>query len=263
MIPALQTIYGEIIQEMFSSVVKTTNDIKIRGWRTKIGKLKDIDPFEYKLLSAILSAYVNNNDEGINIAESARALSNSVENHARIEEAIGNMLFHKGNFIEAMDSYWKAYDLTKDVGYFISFLATATNFATDDPRLELMKTINIEDRDSLNERLNMARYEQICLRKSGLDILVYRDVIKAAFTTFYLHCSGTLTRHPKYSDSNISTIIFNTELDVKTVGILNDHLSDKLVDLLEFHDFEELLKYPIIFTSEDYSAALNREIYCG
>ncbi|OTG82312.1 hypothetical protein B9T27_08740 [Acinetobacter sp. ANC 4648] len=60
-IPALQTISSEIINEMFSSVVNTTSEFRIHAWKLKIDKLKNVDLFEYKILTAILSAYVNNN----------------------------------------------------------------------------------------------------------------------------------------------------------------------------------------------------------
>lgn len=133
MIPALQTIYSEVLNEMFSSVVKTTNEFKIRSWKLKIDKLKSVDLFEYKLLTAILSAYINKNDEGIEIAKSAKHYASSNEDLARVYEAIGNMLFHKGCYVEAMDSFWEAYNLTKNIVYFQMFLAFSTNFAIHDP----------------------------------------------------------------------------------------------------------------------------------
>lgn len=263
MIPALQTISSEIIQEMFSSVVKTTNEFRIRAWKLKIDKLKSVDLFEYKILTAILSAYVNKNDEAIEIVKSAKHYASSKEDLARVHEAIGNMLFHKGCYVEAMNSFWEAYDLTKDITYFHSFLSFSTNFAIYDPRLEQMKSINIDDREFLIEKIEASKIEQFCIEKSGLDIVLYREVITCAFTTFYTFCSGQLLRHPSYSDSNVSTILFNTGLDRNTVGLLNDRFSDALVDMLDEHDFEDLLKYPVIFTSEDYTAAVNREIYSG
>jgi len=222
-----------------------------------------VDLFEYKLLTAILSAYINKNDEGIEIAKSAKHYASSNEDLARVYEAIGNMLFHKGCYVEAMDLFWEAYNLTKNIVYFQMFLAFSTNFAIHDPRIEQMKSISIEERDSLIERIETSRIEQSCIEKSGLDIVLYREVINCAFTTFYTVCSGILLRHPSYIDSSVSTILFNTELDKNTVGLLNDKLSNALVDLLEKHDFEELLKYPVIFTSEDYTAAKNRELYSG
>jgi len=263
MIPALQTIYSEVLNEMFSNVVKTTNEFKIRTWKLKIDKLKNVDLFAYKLLSAILSAYVNKNDEGIEIAKSAKHYASSNEDLAGVYEAIGNMLFHKGCYVEAMNSHWKAYDLTKNIDYFQTFLAISTNFAIYDPRLELMKSINIDERYFLIERIENSKIEQSCMEKSGLDIVLYREVITCAFKTFYTFCSGQLLRHPSYSDSNVSTILFNTGLDTNTVGLLNDRLSDAFVDMLDEHDFEDLLKYPVIFTSEDYTSAGNREVYSG
>ncbi|OTG82311.1 hypothetical protein [Acinetobacter sp. ANC 4648] len=139
-----------------------------------------------------------------------------------------------------MNSYWKAYELSKHADYFDTFIATATNFAISDSRLELMKSINIDERAFLTERIELSKFEQSCIEKASLDIALYREVMACAFATFYTFCSGGLLRHPSYSDSNISTILFNTKLDVSAVGILNDHFSNALVDLLDKHDFDEL-----------------------
>ena len=59
-------------------------------------------------------------------------------------------------------------------------------------------------------------------------------------------------RFVEVQDQQVSTILFNTDLDLDTVMLLNDGLNEELVNLLDSYEYEDLLKYPIIFTAENF-----------
>lgn len=257
MIPAPKTIYSEIMDEMFSCVIKTKNEFKIQSWKRKIEKVKAVDIFQYKILTAAMAGYENKNEEGIKIANTIFALTNDIGRQAGIHRTVGNLFFHQGKFDEAFNSYWSAYELTLDPEYYIAALSVATSFDLYDSRLRNMKSFDSEAKNKIAQEIALLEREINKISELGLNINIYRDVLSAAYRVFFEHCIGRIIRKPNISDSSISCIFFNTDLSLEIVGVLNDDMTNALVDMLDKYDYEELLKYPVLFTSENYSNAVN------
>lgn len=254
MIPAPQTIYSDIVDEMFTNIVKTTSEFKIHSWKRKAENLKAVDIFQYKLLISILMAYENRNSDALKEARSIFPLATTPIKKAMLLKTIGNIHFHIiGGYLEAWNSYWEAYELTRDESYFECCLLVSTNFNLYDSRLEDMKSLNPETKDRVQSELEGLKVEIHKINSSNLNIEIYREILNYAYTIFFTYCNRQVTRFPNISDSNISTILFNTELNSDTVELLNDKMNDALVALLEKYDYEELLKYPILFTAEEYA----------
>lgn len=261
--PALQTVYSEIIDEMFSEVEKTTSEFKIHSWKRRAEKLKAVDTFQYKVLMAIISAYENDNSSGIRAINSALALTSNSSKKAMAYRCIGNMKFHMGRPQESLDAYWLAYQLTHEPSYFESFLSVVTNFVLYDPRIEDMKSLDQEKKAIFQERLANFLKETEDLQSSRLDVEMYRSILIEAFKIYFSYCSGEVHRLTINTDSHLSTILFNSELSLEVIGKLNDEMSEALVNLLDHYDYEEILKFPIIFTSEDHANEARKEAICG
>jgi len=256
--PAPKTVYSDLLSEIFSGILKTKSEFKIQSWRRKAESLKAVDIFQYKLMLVILDTYINENDRARSAAEAALLLTQNESCKAMAYRVIGNCYMHQGLYKEALDSYWVAYKLTLDSTYFFAFFGTAASYDFYDERMNEMKSLNEDDKKYIKTELEGLNKEINKLENSNLNLEIYRDILSAAYTVFFSNCVGKIVRYPDVSDSNVSTILFNPELDLDTVGLLNDEMSNALVDLLEKYEYEELLKYPIIFTSDDYSTNVAR-----
>lgn len=256
--PAPKTVYSDLLSEIFSSVVKTKSEFKIQSWIRKAERLKSVDLFQHKLMLAILDTYRNENEKARSTAQAALLLTQSNLHKAMAYRVIGNCYSHQGLYKEALDAFWMAYKLTLDSTYFFAFFGTAASYDFYDERINDMKSLNEDDKKYVKTEIEDLKNEINKLENSNLSLDTYRDILSAAYTVFFSNCVGKITRYPDVSDSNVSTILFNPELDLKTVGLLNDEMNNALVDLLEKYDYEELLKYPIIFTSDNYSTNLAR-----
>lgn len=253
--PNPASIYSDLVDEIFSSNVKTKNEFKIRTWRRKAEKLKSVDVFQYKLMLSILDTYENKNAEAVKQAEAAILLTTDIGKKAMAHRVIGNCFTHMGNYKMAQDAFWCAYELTRNPEYFKSFFSTGTCYDFLDQRMFDMKSLSTDDKIKLNKTLEGLTLEIKKIEENNLNINVYRDVLSEAYKIYFANCSGRLTRYPTVTDSSLSSILFNPRLDLETIGLLNDEMNDALVSLLEKYDFDEILKYPVVFTSEDYSNA--------
>lgn len=251
--PALQTVYSDLINEIFSNIVKTKNEFKIRGWRRKAETLKSIDIFQYKLMLAIIDTYENKNEQARKAVHSALLLTQDNSYKAMAYRVIGNSYAHEGNCQKAMDSYWTAYTLTLSPKYFYSFFNTGSTYDLYDERMENMKSLSLDDQENIKKELAILKQEIEDIVNSNVNLEAYRDVLAAAYKVFFSYCAGGITRFPSVSDSNVSTILFNSDLDLSTIEVLNDEMSSALVNLLDKYEYEELLNFPIIFSSENYS----------
>ncbi|RSQ25093.1 hypothetical protein EA709_15020 [Acinetobacter baumannii] len=252
--PSPKTVFSEIFDEMFANIVKTTNEFKIHSWKRRAEKIKEVDIFEYKLLISILLSYENKFSEALKMAESLLPITTSPIQRAMVLRTMGNINFIQlGGYLKSKDLYWEAYELTHDESYFQSCLLVATNFDLYDSRLEDMSTLNSSTKQEVQKKLNGLQEEINDINQHNLNIDIYREIMNHAYVIFFSHCSRQINRFPLISDSNISTILFNDELDISTVEFLNDKMNEALVNLLDKYDYEELLKYPVLFTAEDYS----------
>lgn len=257
MIPAPKTIYSEIMDEMFSCVIKTKSEFKIQSWKRKIEKVKAIDIFQYKILTVAMAGYENKNEEGIRVANTIFSLTRDLGKQAEAHRIIGNLFFQQGKFNEAFVAYWNAYDLTLDPEYYKAALSVATSFDLYDSRLRNMKSFDSEAKNLIDHELTLLESEISKISDLGFNINIYRDVLSAAYQVFFTHCAGRIVRKPNVTDANISCIFYNTDLDLETIGVLNDDMTNILVDMLDRYDYEELLKYPVLFTSEKYGVTAN------
>ncbi|WP_180025343.1 hypothetical protein [Acinetobacter sp. YH16049] len=261
--PALQTVYSEIIDEMFSEVEKTTSEFKIHSWKRRAEKLKTIDMFQYKVLIAIISAYENDNDLGIRLTKSALALTSNNSKKAMAYRCIGNMSFHIGAIQDSLDAYWTAYQLTYDPGYFASFIGIVTNFVLLDPRIEDMKSLDQQKKAIFQEKIANSIREIEDIEKNNLKLETYRSILVEAFKIYFSYCSGQIHRLTMNTDAHLSTLLFNPELSLELVGKMNEEMSEALVGLLDHYEYEEILKFPIVFTSENHIGKSHKEMISG
>lgn len=252
--PSPKTVFSEITEEMFLNVVKTTSEFKIQSWKRKAEKLKSVDIFKYKILISNILLYQNKVDEALSTAESLLPIATTPDERAKVLGAMGNIRsLQIGGYVKAKEYYWEAYELTQSEKYFESYFLLATNFYFYDSRLENMRALNIATKTSLQHKLRSFKEDINLINNNKLNIEVYRDILNHAYILFYNYCCRVFTRIPIVYDTSISTIVFNNELDTSIVEILNDEMSQILVGLLDKYEYEELLKYPIIFTAEDYN----------
>lgn len=251
--PAPKTVYSDLLSEIFSVTVKTRSELKIQSWIRKAESLKSVDPFQYKLMLGIIETYKNENEKARSTAEAAILLTQSNAYKAMAYRVIGNSYTHQGDYRKAMDSYWSAYILTLNSDYFYTFFKTGTNYDLYDERMNQMQSLSLSDQNTISKELEGLKDDIQQLNNLNLNPDIYRDILSAAYSVFFSNCCGKITRFPSISDSNISTILYQPNLDLKTVGLLNDEMNDSLVNLLEKYEYDELLKYPIFFSSEDYS----------
>lgn len=250
--PALQTVYSEIIDEMFSEVEKTTSEFKIHSWKRRAEKLKAVDIIQYKILIAIIQAYENNNSLGLDTLNSVLSLTRDVSHRAQVYRCIGNMQFHLGKTQEALDAYWDGYQLTHDSRFYDSFLSVVSNYVFYDQRIHDMKSLDCKKREIFTKKVETFLAELELLKANNLNVDVYRDILIEAFKIYFSYCSGQINRLTIVADSNLSTFLFNSKLSLDMVVKLNDEMSTALVGLLDKHDYDELLKFPIIFTAENH-----------
>ena len=220
--PAPKTVYLDLLSEIFSAVVKTKSEFKIRSWERKAESLKSVDLFQYKLMLAILETYRNENKKARSTTQAALLLTQSNVHKAMAYRVIGNSYTHQGNYRKAMDSYWTAYTLTLNPDYFYAFFNTGTSYDLYDERMNNMKSLNLNDQKIIKKELEDLKEEIQNLKNSNLNLDIYRDILSAAYAVFFSNCSGKITRFPSVSDSNISTIFFKPELDLDTIGLLID-----------------------------------------
>ncbi|MCP5575907.1 tetratricopeptide repeat protein, partial [Klebsiella pneumoniae] len=79
------------------------------------------DILKYKTILGTIAAYENKNDEALRLYRSILQLTPDTSYHAMTYGNIGNVLGHMGNYLGAVDSYWKAFELTNNPSYFSSF----------------------------------------------------------------------------------------------------------------------------------------------
>lgn len=252
MTPVLKTIDSDIKTEMFANVLKVTNGVKIHSWKIKAEKLKANERIKYEILKAILESYENKNDQAIATSNKTLLLTSNISIQASIYRNIGNMYTHVGDFLSAIDSYLQAYKLTLAPSYYDAALSIAKLYFVKDERLNDMKSFDHNKKIEIQESLLNLDRDLKEINLAGLNLEIYRDILNSAFTVFFKHCCDKLQRFLDISDSNLSTILFNPKLDLKTVELLNDEMNQELINLLDKYDYEDLLKYPILFSSENF-----------
>ncbi|WP_179996782.1 tetratricopeptide repeat protein [Acinetobacter sp. YH16051] len=250
-----QTIDKSIFDAMFSNVRKTSSVFKIQSWKRDAEKVRSIDICKYKAILGTIAAYENKHDEAINIFKSILLLTKDCGYQAMIYSNIANVLGHAGKYSEAIDSYWKAFELSNNPSYFESFFNLCKIYYINDQRLTNMKSLDDNKKKFYEqELLSLNETRQEIIENTNLNLDLYRDVLKVAFSVFFTHCNNQVNRFIEVNDSQISTILFNTDLDLETVMLLNEGMNDKFLDLLDSYEYEELIKYPIIFTAENFKS---------
>lgn len=249
---SLDTIDQEILTEMLSSVRKITNEVKIKRWKREAEKLRNVSMFNYKSLLGAIATYENNNIEAINYFDSAIALTQSTQNKAGTWSNIANTYAHLGDFSRAIDSMFKAFELTYSPEYYVHAFSICKLYYLNDDRLKIMKSLSPEQKKYYEESLQRLESTIEDFSNKNLNLDIYRAIIQKAFSVFFTYCNYRIHRFTEISDNNISTILFNVDLDIETVSLLNNDMNDALVDLLDTYEYDELLKYPIIFTSENF-----------
>ena len=141
-----QTIDTKIIDAMFTNVVKTSSVFKIESWKRDAEKIRSVDILKYKTILGTIAAYENKNDEALRLYRSILQLTTDTSYHAMTYGNIGNVLGHMGNYLGAVDSYWKAFELTNDPSYFSSFFKLCRIYYLDDQRLKNMKSLDKDKR---------------------------------------------------------------------------------------------------------------------
>jgi len=248
-----QTTDTKIFDAMFTNVVKTSSVFKIRSWKRDAEKIRSVDILKYKTILGTIAAYENKNDEALGLYRSILQLTTDTSYHAMTYGNIGNVLGHMGNYLGAIDSYWKAFELTKDASYFSSFFKLCRIYYLDDERLKNMKSLDKDKRSFFEaEFLKLEETRQEIMENNNLNLDLYREILKSAFSVFFKYCTNNVHRFVEVQDQQISTILFNTDLDLDTVMLLNDGLNEELVNLLDSYEYEDLIKYPIIFTAENF-----------
>ena len=248
-----QTIDTKIIDAMFTNVVKTSSVFKIESWKRDAEKIRSVDILKYKTILGTIAAYENKNDEALRLYRSILQLTTDTSYHAMTYGNIGNVLGHMGNYLGAVDSYWKAFELTNDPSYFSSFFKLCRIYYLDDQRLKNMKSLDKDKRSFFEaEFLKLQETRQEIIENNNLNLDLYREILKSAFSVFFKYCTNHVHRFVEVQDQQVSTILFNTDLDLDTVMLLNDGLNEELVNLLDSYEYEDISKYPIIFTAENF-----------
>ncbi|WP_151826166.1 tetratricopeptide repeat protein [Acinetobacter junii] len=250
-----QTIDKSIFDAMFSNVRKTSSIFKIESWKRDAEKIRSIDIYKYRSILGTIAAYENKYDEAINIFQSILLLTSDHGYQAMVHSNIANVLGHSGRYLEAINSYWKAFELSNNPSFFESFFNLCKIYYINDQRLTNMKSLD-ENKKKFYEQelLNLNNTHRQIIENTNLSIDLYREVLSVAFSVFFTHCNNQVNRFIEVNDSQISTILFNTDLDLETVMLLNDSINDKFLDLLDSYEYEELIKYPIIFTAENFKS---------
>ena len=250
-----QTIDKSIFDAMFSNVRKTSSIFKIESWKRDAEKIRSIDIYKYRSILGTIAAYENKYDEAINIFQSILLLTSDHGYQAMVHSNIANVLGHAGRYLEAINSYWKAFELSNNPSFFESFFNRCKIYYINDQRLTNMKSLD-ENKKKFYEQelLNLNNTHRQIIENTNLSIDLYREVLSVAFSVFFTHCNNQVNRFIEVNDSQISTILFNTDLDLETVMLLNDSINDKFLDLLDSYEYEELIKYPIIFTAENFKS---------
>lgn len=252
MTPALKTIDKDIKTEMFANVLKVTNGVTIHSWKMKAEKLKEHERVKYEILKAIIESYENNNDQAIATSKKTLLITSNISIQASIYRNIGNMYTHVGDFLNAIDSYWQAYKLTLAPSYYDAAISIAKLYFVQDERLNDMKSFDQKKKEEVQASLSNLELDLKEINNARLNVDIYRDILSSAFTIFFKHCCDNLQRLLDISDSNLSTILFNPKLDLKTVEILNDEMNEELIKLLDKYEYEDILKYPVLFSSENF-----------
>lgn len=253
MTPVLKTIDSDIKSEMFANVLKVTNGVKIHSWKMKAEKLKAHERIKYEILKAIIESYENKNDQAIETSKRTLLLTSNTSLQASIYRNIGNMYTHVGDFLNAIDSYWQAYKITLAPSYYDAALSIAKLYFVQDERLYDMKSFDQKKKEEVQASLLNLDIDLKEMQAIHLNLDLYRDILSSAFTIFFRHCCDNLQRLLDISDSNLSTILFNPNLDLKTVELLNDEMNEELIKLLDKYDYEDILKYPVLFSAENFA----------
>jgi len=245
-----KTIDSDLANAMFSSTRKTLNVVKIQSWRRKAEKLKSVDPLKYKSVLATIDAYENKNDQAIALFKSTLLLTTDRSYHAMTYANIANVLGHTGDYLGAMDYIWQAFDLTKEPCYFSEFLTLCSLYYKDDARRYEMSALDTEKRTHFLTVIELIENE-IKNITTNFNVDLYREILKLSHIAFFKYCTNGIQRIVEINQSEIHTILFSTDLDLETVGLLNDEINEQLIGLLDSYEYEEILKYPILFTAEN------------
>lgn len=181
-----QTIDTKIIDAMFTNVVKTSSVFKIESWKRDAEKIRSVDILKYKTILGTIAAYENKNDEALRLYRSILQLTTDTSYHAMTYGNIGNVLGHMGNYLGAVDSYWKAFELTNDPSYFSSFFKLCRIYYLDDQRLKNMKSLDKDKRSFFEaEFLKLQETRQEIIENNNLNLDLYREILKSAFSVFF------------------------------------------------------------------------------
>lgn len=250
--PVPQSTYTEILEEIFANPVKTQKEFKIQSWRRKAQKLKDKDFFQGSMLNIVILAYENKNEEAIKLAKNLLPIARSIEEKDRVFEAIINCHVHLGLFHDAFEWIFKALDETKYMSNLYTAIRVMRSLTMFDKRIENhLKLIGNEQKEDLNHSVLKIYNDINSFKDLELNVEIYQKIIQKAFMIFYSHCHGGFDGMKEFGASCVSTILMNSKLDNETISKLNDEMVDALVELSDEYSYEELLKYPVIFTSEN------------
>lgn len=249
-----KTIDSNLIKAMFFSTKKTSNVVKIQSWRREAEKLKLVNPLKYKTVLATIDAYENKNDKAIALFKSTLLLTNDQSYHAMTYANIANVIGHTGDYLKAIDYMWQAFDLTKDAYYFSEFLTLCSLYYKDDARRYEMSALDTEKRIHFQSVIESIEKDiKDITTNTNFDLDLYREILKISYISFFKYCTNGMQKIMEINQSEIHTILFSTDLDLETVGLLNDEVNEKLIGLLDSYEYEEILKYPILFTAENFA----------
>lgn len=249
-----KTIDSNLVKAMFSSTRKTLNVFKIKSWRREAEKLKSVELLKYKTILATIDAYENKNDQAIALFKSILLLTNDQSYHAMTYANIANVLGHTGDYLGAIDYIWQAFDLTKDPYYFSEFLTLCSLYYKDDARRYEMSALDTEKRIHFLTVIESIENDiKDITTNTNFNLDLYREILKISYISFFKYCTNGMQRIVEINQSEIHTILFSTDLDLETVGLLNDEINEQLIGLLDSYEYEEILKYPILFTGENFA----------
>lgn len=247
-----QTIYTELLDEILASTVKIQGEFKIQSWKHRAKALKEKDFFQWSMLNIIILVHENKAEEAIRSAKNLFPLAKSTQEKHQVFQAMVNAHVHLGLFSEAIDWDSRAFIETKQLDRLHSVTKIMRSFCVFDERIQdHLKSVGTKQRESLAKILSQTQRDINSFESSGLDKNIYQKIIQKAFMIFYSHCHGGFDGMKEFGASCVSTILMNSKLDNETISKLNDEMVDALVDLSDEYSYEELLKYPIIFTSEN------------
>ncbi|ENV79515.1 MULTISPECIES: hypothetical protein [Acinetobacter] len=250
--PTPKTVYSQLFDEMNSNLVKTTSEFKLHSWRRKINQLENVDYLEYKFAKSFLFLYENKFELALEEIDSliAQTVDSEILSQCYFLKAIASV--SHGKYIDAIEFSWLAFEYSRLMVYYSWMLSTASNFLIYDKRLEDMKSFNQDQIKTSSEALIAIEKNIKFFNINGFNLNLYRDLNSRIHSLFFSNCIGNLGTFTEQTDSGFITILFNKNLDLEMIEKLNDGVNEIQLSLLDDYDFDDILRYPVVFTSEDY-----------